>query len=67
MKLDKKSWYAIGLIILGIILCFTTAITIGIILLVLGLGIVLLPKLKKGKKTETAEPQQDRTEEENIE
>jgi len=29
MKLDKKAWYAIGLVILGIILCFTTAKTIG--------------------------------------
>lgn len=69
MSFNKKFWYAIGLAIIGIILCFTTAKTIGIILLVIGLGVVLLAALKKGKKTETVEPQQDRTEieEENIE
>jgi len=64
---NKNILFGIGLVIIGIILCFTTAKTIGIILLVLGLVIILLPKLKKGKKTETAGPQQERTEEENIE
>ena len=67
MMANKNILFGIGLAIIGIILCFTTVKTIGIILLVLGLGVVLLPKLKKGKKTETTEPQQDRTEEENIE
>jgi len=37
MKLDKRAWYAIGLAILGIILSFTTAKTIGNSLLVIGL------------------------------
>ena len=51
MKLDKKAWYAIGLIILGIILSFTTARIIGNVLLVIGLvGFVLL-YTKLGKKT----------------
>ena len=64
---NKNILLGIGAAIIGIILCFTASRTIGIILLVLGLGVVLLPKLKKGKKTETTEPQQERTEEENIE
>ena len=67
MMANKNILFGIALAIIGIILCFTTAKTIGIILLVLGLVIVLLAALKKGKKTETAEPQQERTEEENIE
>jgi len=64
---NKNIWLGIGLAVIGIILCFTTAKIIGIILLVLGLVIVLLAALKKGKKTETVGSQQEKTGEENIE
>jgi len=81
MKLDKKAWYTIGLVILGIILCFTTAKTIGIIFLVIGLvGFVLLntgfgKKIIKQKsekveeepiEAKVVEPE-EKTEKENIE
>jgi len=58
MKLDKKVWYAIGLIILGIILSFTTAKIIGNVLLAIGLvGFVLL-YTKLGKKTTGQKPEE---------
>lgn len=73
MKLDKKVWYAIVLAILGIILCFTTAKTIGIILLVIALvGFVLLntgfgKKIMKQKPEEFEEKPIETEETENAE
>lgn len=50
MKFDKKSWYALGVAILGIILYFTIVKTIGIILLIIGLVGFALLSTKFGKK-----------------
>lgn len=58
MKLDKKAWYAIGLIILGIILSFTTARIIGNVLLVIGLVGFILLYTKLGKKTTEQKPEE---------
>ncbi|TSA58253.1 hypothetical protein D4R42_00020 [bacterium] len=67
MKLDKKAWCIIGLIILGIILSFTTVKIIGNVLLATGLvGFILfntgIGKKMTGQKSEKFEEKPIETE-----